>query len=322
MRKETLIAKIAKETLQIEIDTLKGLDISIDNAFISAVSWIASQKGRLIVTGIGKSAIVGQKMVATFNSTGTPSVFMHASDAIHGDLGIIQKKDTILVISKSGSTPEIKVLMESLQKLKNPTIAMVSNLKSALAKVATYTIHIPVPKEADPNNLAPTASTTAQMVIGDAMATSLLALRGFSSADFAQIHPGGSLGKQLFLRVQDLIKESELPQVNKNDSIHQVILEITSKRLGATAVTTPSGLLSGVITDGDLRRMLESGEDMSRLTAKDIMTANPKTIAIDSLATKAIEVIRQHGISQLVVLKGKKYAGILHIHDLIREGFF
>ncbi len=322
MRKETLIAKIAKETIQIEIDTLKGLVSSINTAFISAINLIASQKGRLIVTGIGKSAIVGQKIVATFNSTGTPAIFMHASDAIHGDLGIIQKQDTILLISKSGSTPEIKVLMESLQKLKNPTIAMVSNLQSSLAKAATYTLHTPVAKEADPNNLAPTASTTAQMAMGDAMATSLLALRGFSSADFAQIHPGGALGKQLFLRVRDLIKDSELPQVKKNDSIHQVIIEITSKRLGATAVTTPSGLLAGVITDGDLRRMLESGEEMNRLTAKDIMTARPKTISIDALATQAIEVIRQYGISQLVVVKGKKYAGILHVHDLIREGFF
>ncbi len=320
MRNETLIEKIAQETIQIEADTLNGLVNAITQQFISAVLAIYKNNGRLIVTGIGKSAIVGMKMVATFNSTGTPSIFMHAADAIHGDLGIIQKNDIILCISKSGQTPEMKLLMTFLKNLGNQTIAMVSEQQSYLAKAATFVIHTPVLKEADPNNLAPTASTTAQMAMGDAMATSLLALRGFTPNDFAQFHPGGSLGKQLYLRVSDIVENNELPAVQLDASIKDVIIEMTSKHLGVTAVLSPSGQLEGIITDGDLRRMLESGQDTDRLTAKNIMTQHPKTIDYNAHAVKALEMIRKNSITQLIALDGTRYAGILHLHDLIREG--
>ncbi|HHB79019.1 MAG TPA: KpsF/GutQ family sugar-phosphate isomerase [Saprospiraceae bacterium] len=320
MTNETLIEKIAQETIQIEADTLIGLVNAVNQQFISAILAIFESKGRLIVTGIGKSAIVGMKMVATLNSTGTPSIFMHAADAVHGDLGIIQKSDIILCVSKSGHTAEMKVLMTFLKNMGNQTIAMVSDLNSFLAQAATYVIHTPVEKEADPNNLAPTASTTAQMALGDAIATSLLALRGFSPSDFAQFHPGGSLGKQLYLRVSDLVDNNELPAVSLDASIKKVIIEMTSKRLGITAVLAPSGKLLGIITDGDLRRMLESGQDWESLTAKDIMTQNPKTIDYQAHAVKALEIIRKNSISQLVAMDGERYAGILHLHDLIREG--
>ncbi len=320
MTNETLIAKIAKETLQIEADTLLGLVNTINQQFISAVLAIFESKGRLIVTGIGKSAIVGKKIVATLNSTGTPAIFMHAADAVHGDLGIILKDDLVLCISKSGQTPEIKLLMTFLKNLDNQTIAMVSDANSFLAQAASHTIHTPVNKEADPNNLAPTASTTAQMAMGDAIATSLLALRGFTPSDFAQFHPGGSLGKQLYLRVSDIVANNELPSVADDASIKEVILEITSKRLGATAVLSPSGKLLGIITDGDLRRMLESGQSMAGLAAKNIMTTSPKIIDYQAHAVKALELIRKNSISQLVAMDGTRYAGILHLHDLIREG--
>lgn len=320
MRNETLIEKIAKETIQIEADTLLGLMNVINKQFIAAVLSIFESKGRLIVTGIGKSAIVGMKMVATFNSTGTPSIFMHAADAVHGDLGIIQKDDVILCISKSGHTSEMKILMTFLKNLGNQTIAMVSDEHSFLAQAATYIVHTPIAKEADPNNLAPTASTTAQMAMGDAMATSLLALRGFTPSDFAQFHPGGSLGKQLYLRVSDIVVNNELPAVSLDASIKDVIIEITSKRLGVTAVLAPSGKLMGIITDGDLRRMLESEQDTSCLSAKSIMTQTPKTIDYNAHAVRALELIRKHSISQLVAMDGERYAGVLHLHDLIREG--
>lgn len=320
MTNETLIKKIARETIQIEADTLLGLVDIIDQHFISAVLAIFESKGRLIVTGIGKSAIVGIKIVATLNSTGTPAIFMHAADAVHGDLGIILKDDIVLCISKSGHTPEIKLLMTFLKNLGNKTIAMVSDANSFLAQAASYIIHTPVAKEADPNNLAPTASTTAQMAMGDAIATSLLALRGFSPSDFAQFHPGGSLGKQLYLRVSDIVVHNELPSVLLDASIKKVIIEITSKRLGVTAVLSPSGKLMGIITDGDLRRMLESEKDTSRLTAKNIMTTNPISIDFNAHAVKALQIIRKNSISQLVAMDGDRYAGILHLHDLIREG--
>ena len=320
MTNETLIEKIAQETIQIEADTLIGLVDAINQQFISAILAIFESKGRLIITGIGKSAIVGMKIVATLNSTGTPAIFMHAADAVHGDLGIILKDDIIMCISKSGHTPEMKLLMTFLQNLGNQTIAMVSDAHSFLAQAASFLIHTPITKEADPNNLAPTASTTAQMAMGDAMATSLLALRGFTPSDFAQFHPGGSLGKQLYLRVSDVVANNELPSVARDASIKEVILEITSKRLGATAVLDSSGKLLGIITDGDLRRMLESEQDTSRLTAKDIMSINPKTIDANTHAVKALEIIRKNSISQLVALDGERYVGILHLHDLIREG--
>jgi len=320
MTNETLIAKIAQETIQIEADTLLGLVNTIDQQFISAVLAIFESKGRLIITGIGKSAIVGMKIVATLNSTGTPAIFMHAADAVHGDLGIILKDDLVLCISKSGQTPEIKLLMTFLKNLGNQTIAMVSDAHSFLAQAASYLVHTPIDKEADPNNLAPTASTTAQMAMGDAIATSLLALRGFTPSDFAQFHPGGSLGKQLYLRVSDIVANNETPSVAHDASLKEVILEITSKRLGATAVLSPSGKLLGIITDGDLRRMLESEQSMMGLAAKDIMTMNPKIIDFNAHAVKALELIRKNSISQLVAMDGERYAGILHLHDLIREG--
>lgn len=320
MRKETLIEKIAKETIQIEAKTLNNLVSTINEQFISAILAIFHNNGRLIVTGVGKSAIIGKKMVATFNSTGTPAIFMHAADAIHGDLGIIQPQDMILCISKSGNTAEIKLLMTFLANMNNMSIALVSNTNSFLAKAANYVIHVPVKKEADPNNLAPTASTTAQMAMGDAMATSLLALRGFSPSDFAQFHPGGSLGKQLYLRVSDIVSHNAVPTVTETDSIQQVIIEITSKRLGATAVVDKKGLLVGIITDGDLRRMLETKQSIDLLKAKDIMSPQPKTIDNNAFAIEALQVIRKHAISQILAVDGEHYVGILHLHDLIKEG--
>nr|MBP9055253.1 KpsF/GutQ family sugar-phosphate isomerase [Saprospiraceae bacterium] len=277
-------------------------------------------KGRLIVTGIGKSAIVAQKIVATFNSTGTTAVFMHAADAIHGDLGMIRSDDSVLCISKSGETPEIKVLVPLIRGFGNPLIAMVSNLESFLAKNADYVLMLPLEQEADPNNLAPTTSTTLQMAMGDAMAIALLSMRGFSSEHFAKFHPGGSLGKQLYLKVGDLIQQNEKPKVYLSDNIRKVILEISSKRLGATAVMDDNENLKGVITDGDLRRMLETKDSVAHLLASDIMTANPKSIQHDTLAVDALALMRKHSITQLIVTDGQRYKGMIHLHDMIREG--
>ena len=272
------------------------------------------------MSGIGKSALIAQKIVATFNSTGTPAIFMHAADAIHGDLGMVQPEDIILCISKSGETPEIKVLIPLLANLKIRLIAMVSNPHSHLALNANYVLHTPVSQEADPNNLAPTASTTAQAAMGDALATALLAMRGFSPKDFAPFHPGGALGKQLYLRVKDIYLKNERPCVKRDAGIRQTILEMTSKRLGATAVLDEKEQLIGIITDGDLRRMLEREKDTRQLKASDIMSTTPKCIEPDVLAVKALELMRQNSITQLLVTEGKKYLGIVHLHDLIREG--
>ena len=320
MKNGEIIEKIAKETLEIEAETLRGLPSAIGPAFKSAVQAIFDAKGRVIVTGVGKTAIIGQKVVATLNSTGTPAVFMHAADAIHGDLGIIQKGDILLCISKSGNTPEIKLLLSFIKNLGIPTIGLVCNEDSYLARMATYPVIVPVKREADPNNLAPTASTTAQLAMGDAMATALLALRGFTPEDFAQFHPGGTIGKQLYLRVRDLAERNETPAVQEQDPIRRVIIEITSKRLGATAVLNGNGELTGIITDGDLRRMLEAGHEINRLQARDIMTQNPKVIEPHALAVEALQLMRQHGISQVIVLEQGRYKGIVHLHDLIAEG--
>lgn len=323
MNTEAIILKTAARTVEIERQALEALqEQSLNQDFARCVEAVHVCKGRVVVTGIGKSAIVGQKIVATLNSTGTPALFMHAADAIHGDLGMILPDDFVLCLSKSGETPEIKVLVPLLKNLGNPIIGMVANLSSYLARHAHFVLHTPVSQEADPNNLAPTASTTAQMALGDAMATSLLALRGFTPQDFAQFHPGGALGKQLYLRVSDLYPQNEKPQVAPDAPLHETILEITSKRLGATAVIGPDGLLAGIVTDGDLRRMLEKGSaDLNQLAARDIMTAAPKTVLAEDMAVKALEKMRKNSITQLVVADAAgRYLGFIHLHDLIREG--
>ena len=320
MKNEKKIQAVARRTIDIEAATIRDLKESIDDGFNKCINAIFQLKGRVIVTGIGKSAIIAQKIVATFNSTGTPSVFMHAADAIHGDLGMITAHDIVLCISKSGETPEIKVLVPLLRNMGNQLIGMVANRNSFLGQQANYVIHTPVSQEADPNNLAPTSSTTAQIVMGDAMASALLALRGFTQNDFAQFHPGGMLGKQLYLRVSDLYPKNEKPLVYPDTSIRETIVEMTSRRLGVTVVVDSNEKVLGIITDGDLRRMLERGEDTRDLIARQIMTTQPKTIQHDTLAVKALEIMRVHSITQLVVVEDEHYVGVIHLHDLISEG--
>lgn len=321
MNSEELIRKTARQTLEIEISVLQELKESINQNFIDTISAIYECKGRLVISGVGKSALIAQKIVATLNSTGTPALFMHAADAIHGDLGMIQNGDLVLCLSKSGETAEIKVLIPLLKNFNIPIIGMVSRPDSFLARQADYLLLTPVSQEADPNNLAPTASTTAQIAMGDALATSLLALRGFTPKDFALFHPGGALGKQLYLRVHDLYPQNQKPQVKESDNIQTTILEMTSKCLGATAVLDQQGLLKGIITDGDLRRMLEKGIDLGALQAKDVMSPQPKTIYKDTLAVKALNMMRQHSITQLLVVdQPDEYLGMIHLHDLLREG--
>ena len=303
-----------------EAASIAALEELLDGEFEKAVNLIFAGKGRLVISGIGKSAIVAQKIVATLNSTGTPAIFMHAADAIHGDLGMIQEQDTVMLISKSGESPEIKILLSFIRNFGNPLIAMVGNMKSVLAKQADIVLNSTVSQEACLNNLAPTSSTTAQMVMGDALAVTLMEMRGFDSDDFARYHPGGTLGKKLYLRVQDLYIHNEKPRVDINTSLRGVIMEITSKRLGATAVTDDNGDLLGIITDGDLRRMLEKNGVTESIIAKDIMTLHPKTIESDALAVEALDLMRNYDITQLVVTSGKQYAGFVHLHDLIREG--
>jgi len=310
---------IARETLITEADSVRNLVSFIDSNFVKAVESIFYSKGRVVVTGIGKSAIIANKIVATLNSTGTPSSFMHAADAVHGDLGTIQTDDVVICISKSGNSPEIKVLVPLLKSSGNKLIALVSNTDSFLAKQADFVLNATVEKEACPNNLAPTSSTTAQMALGDALAVCLLKCRDFSSKDFARFHPGGSLGKQLYLTAADIYKHNEKPAVKTTDSIKIAILEISSKRLGATAVLDGEKL-SGIITDGDLRRMMEREENISQLKAADIMNKNPKTIQASEMAVDALKVLRDNNISQLVVKEGEKFVGFIHLHDLLREG--
>jgi arabinose-5-phosphate isomerase len=314
------IREIAKQTLSIEAGSIMELREFIDDTFVEVVRLLNNMKGRLVVSGIGKSAIIGQKIVATLNSTGTPSIFMHAADAIHGDLGMVQQDDIVMIISKSGESPEIKVLITLIKNLGNKLIAMVGNLNATLALGADLVLNTTVSQEACPNNLAPTSSTTAQLAMGDALAVCLMEVKGFSSSDFARFHPGGSLGKKLYLRVSDLSKLNERPLVNQNSSLKEVIVEITKKRLGLTAVLNDDGMLTGVITDGDLRRMLEKGNDINHTTAKDIMGIHPKTIEGDALAVDALDRMRKNNITQLIVTEDKDYAGVIHLHDLIREG--
>ncbi len=314
------IRKQALETIDLEARSVDGLKSYIDDVFLNVVELIHHSKGRVVVTGIGKSAIIAQKLVATFNSTGTPAIFMHAADAIHGDLGMILPDDTVVIISKSGTSPEVKVLIPFIKNFGNPVIAICGNAQSYLATNADHFLNTTVEKEACPNNLAPTTSTTAQLVMGDALAISLLSLKGFSAEDFARFHPGGALGKRLYLRISDLSKNNEQPEVKENATIQEVILEISGKRLGATAVVDNERNLKGIITDGDLRRMLEKYKDTSMLSAKDILNSTPKTIEEQELAVEALELIRTHNISQLVVTNKGKYAGFVHLHDLVREG--
>lgn len=315
------ILKVAKDTIAIEAKTIESLSMALDDSFPALVRKIYQSPGRLVVSGIGKSAIVAQKIVATLNSTGTPSLFLHAADAIHGDLGMVGEKDIVVCISKSGETSEIKVLAPLVKSRSNVLVAMTSNKNSYLAQQSDFLLHTPVSQEADPNNLAPTASTTAQMAMGDALAMGLLALRGFSAADFARYHPGGALGKQLYLRVDDLYKNNAKPMVYEDSPLTEIILEISSKRLGMTAVLQKeSDQLVGVITDGDLRRMLSSATTMEGIQARDIMTVNPKVTGPDTLAMKAFNLMKEHSITQLIVHEDNKYLGAVHLHDFLREG--
>jgi arabinose-5-phosphate isomerase len=317
------VLETARRTLAIEVQALKALENSFNDHFVAAVEEIYKSNGRVIFTGIGKSAIVAQKIVATFNSTGTPAVFMHAADAIHGDLGIIQSDDCVICISKSGDTPEIKVLAPMLKKFGSHLIAMVSNTQSYLAQNADYVLYIPIEQEADPNNLAPTASTTAQMVMGDALATSLLALKGFTAQDFAQFHPGGALGKQLYLTVNDILVQHEKPSVKPTETLKNVIIEMTSKRLGATAVIDAQNRLLGIITDGDLRRMLgkTDWQELAKMEAQNIMTPQPVATSPDTLAVETLALMRRLSISQVAVVDAQNtYIGLVHLHDFIKEG--
>ncbi len=317
--KKNIIAT-AKKTIELEASSINALSGFINDDFEKAVVLINKCKGRLVVSGIGKSAIIAQKIVATLNSTGCPSAFLHASDAIHGDIGMVQQDDVVMIISKSGDSPEVKMLIPLIKNFKNPIIAICGNMQSYLAKAADLTLNTTVAEEACPNNLAPTSSTTAQMVMGDALAICLMELKGFSSEDFAKFHPGGTLGKKLYLRVADLIVNNEKPLVNADTMLKDVIMEITKKRLGAAVIIDQQEKVLGIITDGDLRRMLEKRLSLTEVRAKDIMTLNPKSIESTELAVDALDIMRKKNITQLVVTLNNNYAGIVHLHDLVREG--
>ncbi len=319
MKDKNSLRSIANSTIKDEANAISNLQASVDEDFLTSVDRIIHSQGRVIVTGIGKSAIIGQKIVATMNSTGTPAAFMHAADAIHGDLGTIRKEDIVICLSKSGETPEIRILVPLLKEYGSLLIAMVGNRESFLARHADLIIDTTVPKEACPNNLAPTSSTTAQLVMGDALAVCLLEARGFTSDDFAKLHPGGALGKQLYLKVGDLYTGNEAPRVQVQDDIRKVIIEISSSRLGATAVLR-GGNLEGIITDGDLRRMLERNPDYSNLTAGEIMSKNPRTVSPEMLVVNALNLMRKNNITQLLVVENEEYKGVIHLHDILREG--
>ena len=321
MKNKNTIIDIAKQTIIEESKAIANLINFVDDNFTKTVNYILTSNGRVIVTGIGKSANIATKIVATLNSTGTPAIFMHAADAIHGDLGNIQKNDTVICISKSGNTPEIKVLVPLIKNYGNKIVAITGNTASYLGTNADFVLNSYVEKEACPNNLAPTSSTTAQLVIGDALAVCLLEKNNFSSKDFAKYHPGGALGKKLYLRVRDLISNNELPIVAPATPIKDVIIEISKKRLGTTAVIENNKIV-GIITDGDLRRMLKDNTDISALLAKDIMGKKPKTISVDAMAIQALETMENNNITQILVEDGTKYVGVVHLHDLLKEGIF
>ncbi len=313
------IRERAIKTISIEAEAVNKLKEHIDENFEQVIRLIYNSQGRVIVTGIGKSAQIAGKIVSTLNSTGTPSVFMHAADAVHGDLGIIREDDIIICLSKSGNTPEIKVLIPFLQLRGNPLIGIVGNTNSYLAQKADYVLNTTTTQEACPNNLAPTASTTAQLAMGDALAVTLLEYRGFTAKDFAKFHPAGILGKELYLKVADLYPNNEAPQVALDDSLRKVIVEISSKRLGATAVLD-KGVLKGIITDGDLRRMLEKQVDLENVTAESVMSPAPKTASPDMLVSDALDLMRSNSITQLLVTDNNNYVGVIHLHDILKEG--
>jgi arabinose-5-phosphate isomerase len=321
LKNNNSIIENAKLTILNESKAIANLVNFLNDDFKNAVNFIYNSKGRVIVTGIGKSANIATKIVATLNSTGTPAIFMHAADAIHGDLGTIQNDDVVICISKSGNTPEIKVLVPLIKNYGNKIIAITGNIESFLGKNADYVLNSYVEKEACPNNLAPTSSTTAQLVMGDALAICLLELKNFTSKDFAKYHPGGALGKKLYLRVNDLINKNELPKVSPNTPIKDVIIEISKKRLGTTAVIE-SNKIVGIITDGDLRRMLETNSDISHLIAKDIMSKNPKTIKSNEMAINALKMLEENNITQILVEDNTTFVGVVHLHDLLKEGIF
>lgn len=314
------IIQIGKGIVTTEADAISNMAALLDNDFAKCVELIFQSSGRVIVTGIGKSAIIANKIVATLNSTGTPAIYMHAADAIHGDLGLVQENDIVICLSKSGNTPEIKVLAPLIKNLGNTLVAIVGNTDSYLAKEADLVLKAIVEKEACPNNLAPTSSTTAQLVMGDALAMCLIECRGFTAQDFAKFHPGGSLGKKLYLRVADVYIKNQAPRVHFSDSISVVIVEMSSSLLGATAVLDDNSNLLGVITDGDIRRMVEKYDNITGLKAADIMGKNPKTIAPEELAVKAFQIMEQYKITQLVVMDGSEYKGMVHLHNIIQEG--
>ncbi len=316
----TEILSIAKKTLTTEGQAIMNISDQIGESFLKMVEKIHGSKGRLILTGVGKSAHIAQKIASTLNSIGTPAVFMHPTDAVHGDLGVIGQQDLVLIISKSGNTSEIKTLIPLIRPMGNPILAMVSDSDSYLEAQAEITVRIPIEREACPNNLAPTTSTAVQLAMGDALAMVLLKLNEFSSKDFARLHPGGSIGKRLNTTVADLYSHNARPQVAPEDRIRDVILEISSKRLGTTAVVDPSGRILGIITDGDLRRMMERYEDTRQLTASDIMSVNPRRISPDELAATALGIMRTNSITSLLVVDKEAYLGVIHIHDILREG--
>lgn len=313
------IIGFGKATIQSELENVAEIVGFIDQTFANVILLILESHGRVVITGIGKSAIIAQKIVATLNSTGTPSIFMHAADAIHGDLGIIQKDDVVIAISKSGNTPEIKALAPLLKQYGNKLVAIVGNTESVLANSADFVLNTTVKIEACPNNLAPTTSTTAQLLMGDALAVALLKCKNFTSQDFSKYHPGGALGKRLYLTVREIALQNEKPVVKMDDSIQIVIVEISKKRLGATVVMDKDNIV-GMITDGDIRRLIEKTTDLKGITAKDIMNDAPQTIEADQLAVNAVEVMRTRKISQIIVVENNDYIGIVHIHDLNKEG--
>lgn len=315
----TNIKEIAKRTILMEANAVEQLAAFVDESFEEIVKLILQCNGKLVISGVGKSALIAQKIVATLNSTGTPAAFLHAADAIHGDLGLIQKEDLVMLISKSGESAEVKLLLPLIKNFGNPIIAMSGNLQSYLANNAHYILNTTVSQEACPNNLAPTTSTAAQLAMGDALAVCLMETRGFNSEDFAKFHPGGTLGKRLYLKVSDLFQKNSHPQVALNSNLKEVIVAITQNRMGATAVIE-NERIAGIVTDGDLRRMLQQRESVANITASDIMSKNPKIIEEDQLAVSALDMMRKNNVSQLLVTQNGTYLGILHLHDLVREG--
>lgn len=319
MESKKSIIDSATSTLKLESEAILGLIDYIDDDFVETVTTILNSQGRVVVTGIGKSAIIAQKIVATFNSTGTPAVFMHAADAVHGDLGMIQKDDVVLCLSKSGNTPEIKLLAPLLKLSGNKLVGMLGNIKSDLAQQADLILNTTVEKEACPHNLAPTTSTTAQLAMGDALAICLLQARNFQSTDFAKYHPGGSLGKRLYLKAGDIAAKNEKPSISPNAPVKDIIIQISKNRLGAVVVTEGDEIL-GVITDGDIRRMLEKHTNLENIKANDLMNTNPKKIDGEELALLALEIIKKNNITQILVTKEGRYFGLVHLHDLLQEG--